>query len=252
MYMNKIKFRKSILVLVLLITSAAVQAKPYVSLAGEFYVNLPDDWEQIDFNTVDMFLARNNVSEKQFGYDAVLAPSTNSPFFDGNYLLIRLDTVGELSAKDLDTLLQSLAYSFNQRMRYFPIGDYLTDISTNHPNYDKANRLITMYSEVTERGKAFKKSLLMKKIYHRGVASFYFYSNDSLFDSSLVTFQNIIESFSTENIEAQLPTENIVVVETKKIEKPDDGDSSMLAIYVALGVVLIIVIRKRRSKKNQS
>ncbi len=251
--MSKIIFIKFVFLFALLIGSSSLDAKPYVSLSGGFYIEVPDDWEQIDFNTVDLFLSRNKVGEKQFGYDAVLAPSTNSPFFDGNYLIIRIDTVGELAQSDIDTLLSSLAHSFAKKMRYFPMSDYLTDIATDRPNYDRASKLISMYSDVSEKGQPFKKSLLMKKLYNRGVASFYFYSDDSLFETSSTTFIEIIESFSTENIEAMLPVENLKIVDVGKIETPeDDNSSTMLAIYVTLAVLLIIIIRKRRSNKNKS
>ena len=84
------------------------------------------------------------------------------------------------------------------------------------------------------------------KFYDQGIANFYFYSPDSMYEDSKPIFANIVESFSTENLEA--PSTNEVKV--AELEDEDDDSSSMLPVWISLGVVLLVVITKRRKKRQ--
>ncbi len=248
--LQNLKTIPALLILLMIFVTPSLTARPYVSLSGGFVIEYPDTWEQIDFNTVDLFLSRNKTGKNRYDYDAVLAPSANSPFFSGSYLIVTIDTVGELNDTQIDSILQMMLVSFGRGLRYFPVSDNLADLKTEYPKYDKKSKIISVFSTITQRSKSFKKNLLMQKLYERGVASFYFFAPDSIFDESLPIFEKIAASFSTENIEASLPKENLKIADIDTDTEKKDG-FSMLPIYVALGIILMIVIRKKRRKNRQ-
>jgi hypothetical protein len=243
-------------VLSLMIGSSAVLAENYVSWAGGFYISMPDDWEQIDYQTVDVFLISNQAGRDVLDYDAVFAPSSSIPFFTGNYLILTLDTVGELTRTQIDSVLNHMSKTFGRDVKYYPVADFLSDMKSNAPNYDADTRLITVLSDIVAQGKVTKKLMHMTKFYERGLATFYFYSPDSLFDQSKHLFKDIVQSFSTEDIEAAAGHQEVRVADIDSEEATEDnGDEDSLPIvtYIAPIVVIMIIIfaaRKKRGKKG--
>jgi hypothetical protein len=207
-------------VLVLTLLIPGLQAKTYLSLSGQFHITYPDDWEQIDFNTVDLFLARSEADPSIYEYDAVLAPSSSSPFFAGDYLILTIDTVGELTSGELDSVLNEFSESFQAGITDLPLSNAMADLKSNAPSYDVESKVITVLNDILLGQETVKKNLVMVKFYEKGVANFYFYSTDSLFETSKHVFQNIVASFSTENLDAALPREDVKVAD---IETDTEG-----------------------------
>jgi hypothetical protein len=247
-------------VAIMLIGSITVSAKNYVSWAGGFYIVIPDDWEQIDYQTVDAFLISNQAGRDVLNYDAVFAPSTSVPFFVGNYLIVTIDTVGQLSETQIDSVLGVMGATFGKNVRYYPVADFLADMKSNAPSYDPEKKLATVVNDIVRRNEVTKKLMLMTKFYEKGLATFYFYSPDSLFEQSKQAVSEIVQSFSTEDLEAAAGRAEVRVadvdVDDDDDPKSDDGSisPSTWVPFVGIIAVLIAIIagkRKKARKKQQ-
>ncbi len=242
--------------LLMMIGSSVVLAENYVSWTGDFYIALPDDWAQVDYQTVDLFLISNRAGSDVLDYDAAFAPSSSIPFFAGNYMILTVDTVGELTQTQIDSVLNHMSKTFGRDIKYYPVADFLSDMKSNAPSYDADTRLITVLSDIVSQGKVTKKLMHMTKFYERGLATFYFYSPNSLFDQSKHLFKDIVQSFSTEDIEAAASQEEVRVADIDSEETTEDkGDEDSLPIvtYLAPIVAIMIIIfaaRKKRGKKG--
>lgn len=243
---------------VVLLTLASVQAATYVSLNGQFYITYPDNWEQIDFNTVDLFLSRSNAEPYMFEYDAVLAPSASSPFFAGDYLILTVEKCGELSPTQVDSVLEIFGNTFTSGITYVTSENLTADLESDVPRYDRGRKVVSVLNDIFQGQEAVKKNLVMMKFYDQGIATFYFYSADSMFETSRQIFEDMVASFSTENLEAMLPREEVKVadIETDAEGNLKTGDSDSnpyflpVAVFLAL-VVVIIAIRAKKKKQKQ-
>ena len=241
--------------LLMMVASSVVLAENYVSWTGGFYIALPDDWAQVDYQTVDIFLISNQAGSDVLDYDAVFAPSSSTPFFTGNYVIVTVDTVGQLSKTQIDSVLSQMRKSFGKDVKYYPVADFLSDLKSNAPNYDADKKLITVVSNIVQQGQVAKKLMHMTKFYERGLAAFYFYSPDSLFDQSKDIFNDIVQSFSIEDIEAAAGQEEVQVADIDAeeiIEESEDEDSLPIVFYFTPIILFIIYIiaRKMRGKKG--
>lgn len=240
------------ILLIIVALAMTVSGEPYVSLNGNFYIMLPDDWEQVDYNTVDMFMQRRGVSEEGMRYEAVFAAKENSPFFAGNYLILTIDTVGNLNDDQIDSALKTLQGVFQEEVEYYPVGDLLANLKSNTPYYDTALKLAVVLNEVTQKAESFRKNLLFYKFYESGIAKFYFYSPDSLLEQSQPIFEQVVASFSTEDIESKFASDTLEITEV-------DGSTSEgskfaqyglpVAAMVAIFIAIMAVRKRRRSRK---
>lgn len=245
---------KTIIWLLLLImvvaASGAAETQTYVSLKGGFYIEYPDDWAQVDYWLVDAYLLRNKMDTAVLDYEAAFAFKDAPHFFSGDYLILTVDTVGELKDWQIDSVLIELVRSFGKRVRHSPTADFLANLEPNLPNYDTLTKTVTILNEVDEQ-QVLKKSLLMMKFYERGVATFYFYSPDSLFETSKYLFEQIVASLSTENVEDALPKEQLKVADLEDpegVHEDENKKSKKIYLYVGAALVLLIVVLIRRLK----
>lgn len=245
---------KTIICLLLLAIVAAAsgagETQTYVSLKGDFYIAYPDDWAQVDYWLVDAYLLRNKMDTAVLDYEAAFAFKDAPHFFSGDYLILTVDTVGELKDWQIDSVLIELVRSFGRRVRHSPTADYLANLEPNLPNYDTLTKTVTILNEVAEQ-QVLKKSLLMMKFYERGVATFYFYSPDSLFETSKYLFEQIVASLSTENVEDALPKEQLKVADLEDpegVHEDENKKSKKIYLYIGAALVLLIVVLIRRLK----
>ncbi len=244
-----------LLVLLVVVPASVGASQTYVSFKGNFYISYPDDWAQVNYELVDAFLLRNKAGKTILDYDAAFAVKDAPQFFSKAYLILTVDTVGAFTQKQVDSVLKKLSREFGEDVKYYPVADFLTDIKTNTPSYNKQTNTISILSDIIEQGKVIKKHLLVMKFYEKGIANFYFYSPVSTFEENKKVFEQIVSSFSTENVEAALPKETVKVAD---IEIPDaSGQNERQArkkIYLYLGValllVILIVLRRHFKKKR--
>ncbi|MFQ5453641.1 MAG: hypothetical protein ACE5D6_05590 [Candidatus Zixiibacteriota bacterium] len=251
------KLKLFLLILLIICFTDTGVTKTHVSLNGNFYIIYPDSWEQVEYNTVNQYLIRSNAGRTMFDYDVVLAPSYSEPFFTNEYLILHVEKIKDFSSQQIDSVLKSLSQTFGEGIKYFPVADFMADLKSDAPNYDRNNKVVTILNEIVQNQQVVKKNLIMMKFYDDGIASFYFYSPDSLFEQSKKIFQNIVNSFSTENVEQMLPKENLKVADLKKSSDTGDdfsfGDSSRKTFILSIAVLVlftVIIILRRKRKRN--
>ncbi|NOY89452.1 MAG: hypothetical protein GXO93_08740 [FCB group bacterium] len=241
----------------LLVLATSGLCKNYVSFDGGFYITYPDNWYQVDYNTVDAFLARANAGKEMFNYDAVFAPDSSKPFFANSYFFISLEKVGELSQHQIDSVLKKLSGVFGKGIKYFPVGDFMSDIKSNAPNYDKKTKVVTILNNIVQGQKTVKKNLIMMKFYNKGIASFYFYFPDSLFAKDKQIFEDVITSFSTKDIDKVIPHEQAKVANLKGKIKTTESENSyseksrtilLITAFVVISLIMIAIFRRKRKR----
>lgn len=227
------------------------QAGIYVSYKGHFTITYPDNWEQIDYNTADLYLSSINAGNSALDYEAVFAPIGASPyFFSGAYLILNVDTLDGLTETLEDSIVREFTGSFGKNAKYFPVGDFLSNLKANAPTYDTARKILTVLNDVVLRDE-ITKNLIVRRLCEQSIATFYFYAPDSLFEQSTEIFHSIVESFSTDNIESALPRETVTVSDLDDNDEEHGNSGRRVALWVTLGVVLLAVIRRKRRRKQQ-
>ena len=229
------------------------QDSVYVSLNGNFRVDIPEGWVQISPNLVDLFLRRNKAGGPVLDYDAVFAPKTSVSFHEGAYCIVTVDKNGEFSEQAIDSVLKSVGSTFGKGIRYFPVADFVADLKSNEPSYDKEAKIISVINNIYDAGNLTKRNMLVWKFYEHGMANFYFYAPDSLFEQSKTVFHSMLSSFSIEDIESYLPQEKLKLADidvSEQSEQIDDDESSTWMLYTGIIIVLILIIAKKRRKKQ--
>lgn len=237
-----------IAILLIVLVAPAPLAKSYVSLKGGFHIQIPDNWSQLDYNVVDAFLYRNRADRATMDYEAAFTVDDMVPFYTSSYFILDVDTSGYLSDRQIDSVLNVLARTFGERVKYAPVSDLMLNLKSNAPTYDKERKTVAIVNDVSTPDQPPKKNLLVMKFYERGIASFYFYSPDSLFADSREMFLNVANSLSTENVEAALPKEDLKIVDIAS----EQNETSRVGTFAALGgavAVLLIVIAVRRRRQ---
>ena len=225
--------------LFLLLLGTAAQAAPYVSLRGEFSIDLPDDWAQVDYLTVDYFLRAIGADSAAYNYEAVFATNKPGQFHDNEYVILTLEPVGTLSRRAQDSVV--------------------ADLGVASPKWNRETGLVTVASDDPTSPKS---SLFALKFYDKGIAQFFFFTPDSTFARYRPAMDQILASFSTENIETKLPREEVKLADPKKVEDAarsgaGDGasDRSLFPFGIAGGgivviIILLTVVRKRRRSRS--
>lgn len=232
--------------------SGNISADTYVSFKGKFYIQYPEDWLQVPYLTADMFLSRTGSDPTALNYEAVFAPKSSSPFFATDYLILTVDTLEWLYDYQIDSVVDEMTKTFGKDMEYFPSWDQPTDLKSNTPVYDKNNKILTVMSDVVAGDRIVKKNLMVKKFHDKGVANFYFYSPDSTFEQSKKDFQEIVNSFSTENVSQAVPREEGKISGDAKSNEISFRQM-LIPIGAALLVLIILLIRLKKAKtKNQN
>lgn len=241
-------------VLVTVLAAGLVTAENFVSFNGGFYISLPENWYQVDYKTVDFYLFNGEADQESFQYEAVFADLNNVPFHNGAYLILTIEKVGNQSNKQVDSVLNDLADIFNDGKKQFPAGDLTADLKEDVPYYNRDSRTVTIVSEIFGEDNAAKKNIWVKKFYDEGIVNFYFYSEDSTFAADKTLFTDIVNSFSTENIENAAPKEKLELADIKSEKKSDGGTSKTVptAVMIVIITVLIITIKKKRKKTGDA
>ena len=234
-----------------IIMGVNANAANYVCFRGGFYIQYPDDWLQVPYLTADMFLSRAAADQSAFNYEAVFAPKSSSPFFASDYLILALDSVEWFYDYQIDSVVDEMNKSFGENIEFFRIEELPSDFRSNQPVYDKNKKVISVVNDILSGDKVVRKNLTVKKFYDKGVANFYFYSPDSLFERSRAVFDGIVNSFSTENIQRAIPKEEGKIGDGKS----DSLDKRNMLIPGGVGfiilVILLIRLRKAAKAKKQ-
>ncbi len=227
----------------LLLAAAVGAANTYVSLTGGFYIIYPDDWSQVDYRIVDAYLFQSQAEREVFDYEAAFAPRSASPFFSQQYLILTIDTVGPLTAGQVDSVVRHMGSAMTAPLKKQRFDHFLRNPVKDTLVYDSVSMAAVALDEITEIQESVKLHMLVTKFYDRGIATFYFYTPDSLLESTARLVGEIVGSFSTENIEDALPKEDLKIADIKESRDDSDTDGgSSKKIYLIIGAALILIL----------
>ena len=240
---------KKTVIAILLLAAVNLSAETYVSFKGGFYFEYPENWIQVDFVTADLFLSRSVTDPSSMEYEAVFAPAESSPFFAGEYLILKLDSLEWLYEYKEDSIIEEVEANLGQKLLKESVWNHLSDTNSAIPIYDEERKIIYIQTDLTQGTQIIKRSVFIKKMYDKGVAEFYFFSPLETFESSKEVFKNIVMSFSTENVNQALPTEELKVAEFD--DDTEDSKTIMFAMAAVLIILLAIIVRKKRLAKKK-
>jgi hypothetical protein len=250
---------------ILAIVPAVALGNVFIDWRGGFYVTFPDNWFHVPYNSVNIFLQTQNVDLSQFDYDAVLSLKTDKPFFVGPYIFITMQEVGELSSRQIDSVVKSMAEYYGKP---FVEGSLRKNDIVFHYDqviYDKETKTAAIASVIrSEYGE--KNSLEIRKFFENGIALFLCYSPTDIYTAHKPTFLDIANSLATKDLDKMAPKENLKVVdlsqrkeaisdETRGGSSPDEqsaSDRNLLYIILPIAVILIlalVAIRKMKKAK---
>ncbi|UCD18184.1 MAG: hypothetical protein JSV44_04535, partial [Candidatus Zixiibacteriota bacterium] len=104
-----------IVIVVALTIPATLAAEVFIDWRGDFYVEYPDDWYQVDAEAVKVFLASQDVWPSEFDYDVMLAQKSQQLIFDVPYLFISFFPIGNLSGRQIDSALVVMSEEFGKK-----------------------------------------------------------------------------------------------------------------------------------------
>jgi hypothetical protein len=240
---------------IFLLGVVAVSAKTFVSFNGKFHIVYPDNWEQIDFRSVDFYLTRSKPNPELLVYEAVMAPISDQKFFEGPYLLLTVDTSGEMTGPAKDSALAAIAREFSMKIDSSFSGDLFANLRPDTPLYDARTGLLAVETDIHEGRTLTKRNLLVIRLYERGLANFYFYAPDSLWKSAVPVFAQIARSFTPGTPQAEPAKESVKIADIDTGEKTSSPSLTTWLIppsVIVILIALIVAVRKRKERARRS
>jgi hypothetical protein len=245
------------LLTVLLVSAMAptADAKSFVSFNGKFHITYPDTWEQIDYRSVDFHLSQSNSNPELLRYEAVFSPTSERPFYEQPYLLLTVDTMGELIGGERDSAIASIARGFSGKIDSLISGDLFADLRPDTPKYDPQSRTLAVQTEIHEGRVTVKRNLLVIRFYEQGLANFYFYAPDSLWQKALPEFAQIAKSFAVGAPQATTPKESVKVANLEREDSTASKPRSWLPFggaFIVIIIAIMVAVRRRRRQAATS
>jgi hypothetical protein len=197
-----------LMTLSMMVSNAA--ADNYVNWRGGFWFEIPKGWEKVDYRMVDAFLSMTDTSRDVYNYEAVFAPESSMVFAEEAYLVVTFDSTGPMTQKQSDSVLQNIAESYSTDVFDAPIVQLMSDLTPGQPKMNRAERTVSILSEMAYRPEAMKKLWLYMKLNDRGLISLYFYSPDSSYQANKPIFDKVLKSLSFKNLKEAAAQENVV------------------------------------------
>ncbi len=208
-------------VVVLAVSAPTLEAKNYVNWTGGFWLELPDDWEKVNYEIADRFFMMRDTSQEVLDYEAVFAPRSSEVFFEDAYLVITFDSTGELTPRQADSVLTTIAESYSEVIEEAPIVQYMSDLVPGRPQIDRERKAVVVLSEMGFQPESLQKLWLYMQLNDVGLITMYFYSQDSTFNAHQPIFKSIVNSLSFENLK-EASQEQLVFTDVTG----DDGSES--------------------------
>ena len=89
------------------LVGASATAETFVSFNGKFHFSYPDSWAQVDYQTAEFYLTRGE-AETEVDFEAVFSERQTFVIFQGQYLILTVDTVGNMTPEKIDSVLAEL------------------------------------------------------------------------------------------------------------------------------------------------
>jgi hypothetical protein len=250
------------LIIAALVCYAALAAQPsvagqFATLNGKFRIAYPDDWKQLDYRLVDSVMFNGN----PYPYEGVFAPDSPAVINQEDYLILTVDTTGPLDQHKLDSTIENWAKTLGAEVKKYGAAEDFTPIwRPVEISYWPKSNLACIYTDPKITEGDHTRNQLVVKFYQRGTANFYFYGPDSSWSDFQPIIKSIVNSFSTENIEAALSHGQVKVVDLNEIKSRSDGSSTeskltprlIIAGSAVVVLLAIIVALRARRRKNTS
>jgi len=221
-------------------------AETFVSFNGRFKFACPDTWLQVDYTTAEYYLSRGD-PEKEVDFEAVFSEKETFAVFQGQYLVLTVDTVGGLSSEQIDSVLTDLSEEFGRPRRDVTPDSFLAAPDLESIEFDSTNALASIRTDVAADNAETRVNLLIMKFYEHGIANFYFYAPVAEFAQGIPTYRDMVLSLTTEDLDGSLESEPVKVAD---LEEAGGVVNTYLMLFGGLFVmvlfVLIIRIRARR------
>jgi hypothetical protein len=236
-----------ILPLILLAQPSSVFAETFVSFNGQFQFSYPDTWMQIDYMTAEYYLTRGK-PDQEVDFEAVFSVKETQVLFQGQYLILTVDTIGSLTPEQIDSVVAVTADEFHLPIKEVSPDAFLAASCRDSVVFDRADRVLAVETEVPGGNAGPRINLLVMRFYERGIANFYFYAQSTEFSLGLPDYRQMVTSFSTENLEQALGRDSVRVADADTEGGTNVG--KYLLVFVGLLVIVaVILIVTRRAKK---
>lgn len=253
------------LVAVLLLGSM-VSAENYVNFKGQFYFEIPEGWDKVDYRLVDYYLSYSDTSKEVFDYEVVYAPASSERYLDDAYVVVTFDSLGTMSRVESDSILTAIASGYSRDILDAPIVRTMSDLVPGKPKINLSERVVSVIVNMAHRPESRKKLWQYMRLNDVGMISLYFYSPDSLFEASKPVFDAIVKSLSFENLRQAASTDSAVFTEVGRGSENNNDEaidwgngedsiwSGSLSRYLLIAVIVIVlfgliwnfVIRRRK------
>lgn len=231
-----------------LILSVSAAAENFVDWKGNFWFTIPETWVKVDYQIVDQYLAMTDTSSDIFDYEAVFAPKESDPFISGAYLVVTFDSTGTLDQRQSDSVLDLISRSYATEIFDAPIVQLMTDLEPGKPKINRAERAISVLSEMAYSPTSKRMLWLYMRLNQAGLITLYCYSPEATFDANKPVFDKLINSLSFENLKEAAGQQSLVFTEVKGSDQAASpstafaGESGGISIYVYIIIILLIVV----------
>ncbi len=230
-----------------------VLAGVFIDWRGDFYVEYPDEWYQVDDDVVRVFLTSQGVQPDEFDYDGMLAQRSQKMINEVPYVFISFYPFGDFSKRQIDSALIEISREHDKE---YVTGSLRADdvqFRYDRPVYDAELKTVAVLDKVGT-GDLEKSVLEMRRFYEQGIVIFYCFVPRDIYLETLPTFLGIMRSFSTENIDELARPDSAKIVDISEREmqsstgtdRPEpgqsDGTSSNALMIVVLAVAVLVVV----------
>jgi len=229
------------LVLAAMVMSA--DAGTFVSFNGKFHFTYPDTWQQIDYRTADYYLNQGRPADEKLDYEAVFADVQAYKVFTGQYLILTVDTIGELGPLEIDSVLDVMSGEFGRSVKRVAADSFLVRWDKETIAYDSVNQATAVISELAGDETGPRYSLMAVRFHKQGIANFFFYTPAAEFENGLPSYREMILSLSNEDLQAALPVEKAKVVDVE-----GGNTTKYVALFGGLLVIVLVIILAFRKK----
>ena len=173
--------------LICLMGSSVLADSTYVSYNGQFHLTYPDSWGVVNYTTANFYLSGGDPNA-ELDYDAVFAERASPLLYQGQYMVLKVDTCGNLTSSQIDSVMEEQARIHERPISEVDADDFLTRSDQSVVFVDRENRFFSIEAEVPGDESGPKTNLVVMKFYEVGVAEFHFYAPAREFEASLFYF----------------------------------------------------------------
>ncbi|MBN2226353.1 MAG: hypothetical protein JW763_03215 [candidate division Zixibacteria bacterium] len=239
-----------------------VLAGVFIDWRGDFYVEYPDEWYQVEDDVVRVYLTSQGVQPDEFDYDGMLAQRSQKMINEVPYMFISFYPFGEFSKRQIDSALVEIS---REHGKEYITGSLRTDdiqFRYDRPVYDAKLKTVAVLDKVgTDE---LEKSVLeMRRFYEQGIVVFYCFVPRDMYLETLPVLLGIMRSFSTENIDEMVRPDSAKIVDVSErerqkpaeTERPEPGrtggipSTAIIIIILAVAVLLVVWFVIVKAKK---